>query len=130
MISIILIALAAICNAVMDICSHHYYYSVLTRFDSKFWNASTSWANKYVNGQPANGRVKWLGGIMNKPVQLTDAWHLFKSLMIVFLISAIPFCPSNEFGLPEWIYYLLVIGVGGTVWNLVFNLFYNRILRK
>lgn len=130
MISIILIALAAICNAVMDICSHHYYYSVFTRFNDKFWNSNTSWANKYVNGDPAYGRVKWLGGLMNKPVQLTDSWHLFKSLMIVFLISAIPFCPTNELGIENWMYYSAVIIAGGTTWNLTFNLFYNHLLRK
>lgn len=130
MISLVLIALAAICNAVMDVCSHHYYYSVFTRFNSQYWNAVHSWANKYVDGKPELGRRKWFFGLLNIHVAFTDAWHLFKSLMIVFLISAIPFCPSNEMGLPEWVYYLLVIGVGGTVWNLVFSLFYNKIFRK
>jgi len=130
MVSIILIALAAICNAVMDICSHHYYYSVFTMFNSQYWNANVSWANKYINGEPSIGRKKWLYGMLNIPVQITDAWHLFKSLMIVFLISAIPFCPSNELGLPEWIYYSAVIIAGGTVWNLTFNLFYKHLLRK
>lgn len=130
MISIILITLAAICNAIMDICSHHYYYSVFTRFDDKFWNAIHSWANKYIDRDPSKGRIKWFGGLINKPVQFTDAWHLFKSMMIIFIISAIPFCPKNELGLDEWMYYLLVIGIGGTTWNLTFNLFYNHLLRK
>ncbi len=130
MISIILIALAAICNAVMDICSHHYYFSVFTRFNGKYWNANVSWANKYVGGDPAYGRKKWFFGMFNIHVAFTDSWHLFKSLMIVFLISAIPFCPTNELGIENWMYYSAVIIAGGTVWNLTFNLFYNHLLRK
>jgi len=130
MISVILIALAAICNAVMDICSHHYYYSVFTRFNDKYWNAVHSWANKYVNGEPNMGRRKWFFGMLNVHVAFTDAWHLFKSLMIVFLISAIPFCPTNELGIENWIYYSAVIIAAGTTWNLTFNLFYNHLLRK
>lgn len=130
MISAIFIMLAAFCNSVMDVSMFHYYYSVFTKFNDKFWNGTNSWLNKYVDREPSKGRIKWFNGLINKPVQLTDSFHLFKSLMIIFLISAIPFCPKNELGLEDWIYYLLVIGIGGTIWNLTFNLFYNHLLRK
>lgn len=129
MISLILISLAAICNAIMDICSHHYYLSVFSSLNRKYWDATISWKNKYNGGDPFWGRKKWFYGMINVPVQVTDAWHLFKSLMIIFLISAIPFCPKNSMGIENWIYYSAVIGIGGVTWNLVFNLFYNKILR-
>ena len=130
MISAILIMLAAICNASMDVCSFHYYYSIFTKFDDKFFNSNRSWYNKYIDGEPSKGRRKWFFGLLTLHPAFTDSFHMFKSLMVVFLISAIPFCPKNELGLEDWIYYLLVIGIGGTIWNLTFNLFYNHILRK
>jgi hypothetical protein len=47
--SIILVALAAVCNAIMDVLSHHYPRSIFNRFNPKWWNPKTSWMNKYVN---------------------------------------------------------------------------------
>ena len=118
MISMILFALAAICNAVGDTLIHHYSTSVFNRLDSTFWNPAISWRNKYVNGQ----RRKLIGSI-NYPVQLTDAWHLFKSLMLTFLGFAIA-CHAHIYNpVIDATIYLMI-------WWLFFESFYTYVLKK
>jgi hypothetical protein len=103
LLSTLFLCLAAVCNAVMDICSHKFTKSIFAiKKDFKFlsikvnkhrwwtwWNTQYSWRNKYVNDDPQYGRKKLWGTSINYPVQLTDAWHLFKTLMIIFTVFAI-----------------------------------------
>lgn len=68
-------------------------------------------------------RRKKLFWIVNYPVQITDAWHMFKTATIVF------FCIGVVFYKPivnTWIDLLII----GTIFNLVFSLFYKKILIK
>lgn len=123
MISIIFWILAAICNAIMDTCSHHFNESVF--FYNSFFDTPNSWRDKYIGGTPENGRrkIKFWKWKFNYPVQLTDSFHLFKMLMIVFIcLSIVTFKPLFNW----WIDFTLF----GLVWNLIFNLFYNKILLK
>lgn len=131
MLELIPIALASICNAVMDTSVHHFSISIFnnkTGKNKKFWDGKTSWKNKYINGDKNQGRIKWniLGIKFNKPVQLTDSFHLFKTLMIIFLCLAIAISdPSKTF----WGKTLDIL-IYGTTWNMTFSLFYNKILIK
>lgn len=120
MLSILLISFAAVCNAVMDVCQFHYDRSIFTFYDHKFWNAEISWKNKYVDWDNGDRRrKKWFWKI-NYPVQFTDAWHLFKSLMIIFFaLAIILYRPVvNE---------LIDFGIFGIVWNATFNVYYNTV---
>jgi len=138
MVSIVLIILAAICNAVMDKISHHYYRSVFSkrRFNRDWWNPEISWENKYekypvTNIININKRKKWMGGIMNYPVQLTDAWHFFKMFQLVFILSAIPlFSSYNLIPNSYFINLLLNILLLGIIYNSTFSLFYKIIFDK
>lgn len=130
-ISLLFIILAAICNAVMDTSVHHYSSSKLSKLNPLWWDGSISWRNKYINGDSKLGRVKWFFGL-NKPVQITDAFHFFKTLMIIFIcFSIVTF--DNTFILIgdniNLINSLLLVLVYGTLWNVFFSLFYNKILR-
>jgi hypothetical protein len=123
MVSIILIFFSAICNAVMDVCSFHYQNSIFSRFNPQWWNPEISWRNKYVDGDPKKGFKKWFFGLLDYPTFLTDAWHFFKSSMIVLFCAAIVLykpvvCPLIDFA---------IIGI---VWNLAFNLCYNKFFVK
>jgi hypothetical protein len=125
-VSLIFIVLAAICNAVMDVLQ--WYESVFYKIkkDATWWNPNISWINKYEKGDPDYGRKKWILGL-NYPVQLTDAWHLFKSLMIVFLcLSIVTFQDIYPKTILDDI---LIFCIFGTAWNVTFSLFYNKILR-
>jgi hypothetical protein len=61
----------------------------------------------------------------------TDAWHFFKSLMIVLLCSALVFhdLDITFFG-KEWMNLCTELLIYGTVWNATFSLFYETILKR
>lgn len=136
MIVIILVIVIAICNAIMNTISHHYSTSIFTtyyqKFPARFWDPYYSWRNKYIDRDPNKGRVKWFG-LINVHPAFTDAWHLFKSIMIICMISAIvlgPTLPSINIFEKEWMNIGSWILILGTLWNITFSLFYNVILRK
>lgn len=123
MISYVLVILASFCNALMDTLAHHHSTSIFKNYKTGFWSdaMAVSWKNKYIDGDPTKGRKKnW---VFNVPVQFTDAWHFFKSLMIIFLIAAMPLY-TTVFGL------LIDFCVLGLAWNFSFTFFYNVIFRK
>lgn len=104
-LSYILIALAAICNAFMDIVENeNFHVSVFKNLNQKFWYKRESW--KYT--------TKVWGWKF-------DSWHLAKSLMIILICAAIvtyqPFI------------ILIDMIVLGTIWNLTFIIFYNIIFK-
>ena len=132
MISLIFWCLAAACCAGMDTLQHHFYSSKIYYMRRKptqsyWWNPTYSWYNKYKGRNPQKGKIKWFWGLMDKPAFLTDGWHLFKSLMIVFICLSIAFA-DGIYSNPKWYSYIVIVVMFGTVWNLTFNLFYNHIL--
>jgi len=130
--ALVFIALAAACNAVMDICSHKWHISIFSNYSRKYWDATISWKNKYNEVDVRYGRVKVkvFGRTFNKHVAFTDSWHLFKSLMIVFIIfsGALVSFVDNE--LPNVYNALIYFFGGGVVWNATFLLFYKKLLIK
>ena len=134
MISVILIALAAICNACMDTCEFHYDNSVLTKFSNRwYFDASISWKNKYIDRIVENGMRKWFFKFLNIPVFVTDFWHLCKSLCVTLICAS---CVLYTPFLGTYITKIILVqqmidfAVLGTTWNLMFNLFYNKLLLK
>lgn len=128
MISFVFIILAAICNAIMDVVCQHHNTSIFQKYKIGFWSDAylESWKNKYIDGDPKRGRVKWYFGL-NKPVQITDAFHFFKMLMIICIcLSIITFTGCGY----VWYYLLLELVIYGTLWNISFSLFYDKILKK
>lgn len=108
MISALLIAIAAICNAVMDRVENDVAFnaSVFKRMNKRFWLKSESW-------RFARKVFGWK----------FDAWHVSKSAMIVLLCeAAILYSPV----LPWWWADLILFGI---VWNTMFVLFYKRIFK-
>ena len=127
MISSICIMLAAICNAIMDTCAHHYEKSIFTKYNPQFWDASISWKNKYVDWDNGNTQRVKLIGQLNKPVSMTDSWHLFKRLMILLMLGGIIFYDWNA----DSVYMkLLNFGILLIVWNATFHYFYHYFLLK
>lgn len=100
MITAALILLAAICKAIADTIAHHKSTSIFKR--SKFWS---------------NGG-KMLPGTKYR----FDGWHISNSSMIIFFVVA---AVLHE---PVLAWYL-EIPIAGIGFNLVFNIFYNKILR-
>lgn len=126
MISLISFLLASICNAIMDVCLFHWHKSIFTKkgFKRQFWDGTISWRNKYIDGDFNKGlkTIKILWFEIEKPVQITDAFHLFKTLMIAFIIiTVITVVPIFDTFTDFCIY--------SATWVIGFNLFYNRILK-
>lgn len=124
-ISLLFIALGASCNAVMDICAHHFEISIFRKRNAQYWNANISWKNKYINPDYGDYRRKKFLGI-NVHVAFTDAWHLFKSMMIVFIALSILTFPGMELNLLNILIELIKIGL---TWNIIFVFLYQHILR-
>jgi len=132
-LSFIFIFLAAICNSIMDITNHHFSDSIFSKLNHTWWNGEISWKNKYINREYKWGRRKLFNTKINFPVQLTDAFHFFKTLMIVFIcLSIITFdkCHFYKYCNITAINYLMGLIIYGTLWNLTFSLFYNSLLKK
>ena len=81
--------------------------TIAHHFDTSVFRHSKFWVN---GGKIIFGKYKF------------DGWHLSNSMMIVAFITSLCF----NSGL-QW--YWVIFG-GGVIFNLTFNLFYNRILRK
>lgn len=124
--SALFIILAAICNAVMDTLMHHYYKSIFKKYDPQFWNPYLSWKNKYVDWDGGDHRMKGF-------VQVSDAWHIFKTLMIVFIcisVASFPMMPQICISDSQFLNYSIYIAIFGVAWNISFNIFYNKILKS
>jgi len=126
------LAIAAISNAIMDNIEHHWFDSIFNdtkKHDPQFWNPSMSWRNKYIDGDyfKDHKKFKIWRWEFNTFDFASDAWHLFKSLMIV--MQAVALMLSAMYYQPIYTY-LEAIVIYGLVWNGTFNLFYNKILKR
>lgn len=131
-LSLVFFALAAICNALMDVLQFHYYkFRFANKVNKQFWNPQLSWKNKYIDGSLKNGlRFKGIFGFM---ANFLDAWHLFKMMMIIcFALSVLffpisfKFCIFNHYFLNGLCWMALL----GIAWNIPFNYFFNNFFVK
>lgn len=81
------VALASICKAVKDTLAFHWGSSVFKEYNPNFWNPNVSWMNKYKNWPDDPSPAFPLAN--NALVWLTDAWHLFDMLTLIFLLIAV-----------------------------------------
>lgn len=103
----ICIAFAGFFKSVADTLAHHYDTSVFRRMDKRFWDPSVSWQHV---------------GFLPLTKYRADAWHLANTLQIVSWCAAIAFAPPLS-------WWQIILGAGA-LFNLVFNLCYNKILKK
>jgi hypothetical protein len=107
--TLILITLAAIFKAIADTLDDHFDTSVFRSKNPLVWDANHSTVRKW-----------WITNY--KP----DPWHICNSLLIVCFSAAIIVNDTDYFNVPWW---ADLIGIG-LVFNLVFEVFYSKWLRK
>lgn len=107
MISLLFISLAAVFKAVADTLAHHFDISVFRDKPRKYWDP--------------NIITKTGPKIFGYPI---DAWHISNSFQI---LSWFGFGLTYRATLEHW---WLDLAAGGICFNLIFSLFYNKILRK
>ena len=129
MISLILIIIAAIFNAIMDTLSFRYGISVFSQWIKyeQFLDPQKSWLNKYKYNNPTLG-PKFFGS-KSFLVWTTDLWHLSKMLMVTsFILAIIFYTPIVTTG-----YVLLDLFINAEIlhisFSLIFGLFWDRILK-
>ena len=124
MLSLLFIILAAILNAAMDTLNARYHTSVFFTKDfriDKFTDPSLSWQNKWKNGNRKQGERFF--GSSTFLVWTTDAWHLFKTLMLAcYSIAIVTYSPMIH-PIVDAIAYWVVFGI-------IFELFWAKIFLK
>jgi hypothetical protein len=124
MLSLLFIILAAIINAAMDTLNARYHTSVFKTSNptlNKFFNPALSWQNKWKNGDRKQGELFF--GSSTFLVWTTDAWHLFKTLMLAcYSIAIVTYSPMIH-PIVDAIAYWIVFGI-------VFELFWAKIFLK
>ena len=105
MISLLFIAIAAICKALADTLDHHFDTSVFRDKPRKYWDP--------------NVIIKTSDKIFGYPI---DVWHVANSLQIgAWFTLALVYAPIYT--------WYIDLGIGGMAFIIVFNLFYNKIFR-
>ncbi|RXK57587.1 hypothetical protein ESA94_20525 [Lacibacter luteus] len=107
-LSLLFFAIAAACSAVMDRVENEpaFYKSVFRYNDAKYWLKTESWKH-------AKRFFGWKA----------DAWHIAKSVMVIFCaLTALTYVP-----VVGWFADLCIYGL---VWNITFNLMYNRLFKQ
>jgi len=126
MTSLLLIILAGILNAAMDIIVSTTRYNksvfkMLPKNWETFFDSTTSWQNKWKDGDRDKGELFF--GSSTFLVWTTDAWHLFKTLMLLcFSVAVVTYNPMIN-PLIDAITYWIVFGI-------VFELFWSKIFLK
>lgn len=119
MISIMFWLLACVSNSIMDVLSTRYDVSIFRNFSNQlFYDWRISWRNKWKDGDKSKGEKFLFASTIF--VFLTDAWHLYKALMLMFLILSIYFYVP--------IFGILDIPLFFISWGITFELFYNKVL--
>lgn len=114
MLTIILFILSAICNAITDIISRHFEISIFSSYNNKYWNPSVSCNDDNVCNKMCCLQV----------FRCLDAYHLFKSLMIIFLILAIVFYNKKNSNI------VLDFMMYSLIWNCTFSICYDWLFIK
>ena len=81
--TIVLVVIAAITNAIMDILQQKYKASIfsnLNRYSSQFWNPKLSWKNKWKWSEDKQTFVEKFPLSSTVLVWTTDAWHLMQMI--------------------------------------------------
>jgi len=121
-ISLLLIFLAGIFNACMDIIKIRWIWSIFYNVKNEQWfNPSLSWRNKWKDGHPDKGE-KFLGS-STIFVFVTDFWHFCKFLMLLCISFSIVLYQPIFFWLIDWLLFYLIFTV-------TFELFFSKILKR
>jgi len=84
----ILLVISGISKSVKDTVRDHYYGSIFSKLNQKYWNGTNSWLNKYDQTKFPDLKPKFWGSTTFL-AWTTDAWHLFDTIQSTCLQLAI-----------------------------------------
>ena len=115
--TLILMYLAGLAEAIMDILNHRFSSSIFKDFNEHWWNPEISWKNKWKDYDHTKGEA--FIGSSTVFVFITDAWHFFKFLKNTFICGAI--ISPLDLDLWDFILAFVIIKV---VWRVSFECHY------
>jgi hypothetical protein len=119
-ISILLILLAGICNASMDVLRYRYSTSIFRLWKNQNWvNPELSWPNKWKPDSKFGDFI--MSTIL---VWVTDFWHFCKFLMLTFIVGSVIFHQSIIVN--WWVDAIILLGA----FTITFEIFYSKIFIK
>lgn len=122
MISLILIFVAALCNAIMDVLDFKFNASIFSLCKNQSWiDPSISWKNKWKNGDYTQGE-KFFGS-STFLVFVTDLWHFSKFMMLLLIMCAIVFYKPI---VNVWVDILILY----CVFTITFEILYSKVFVK
>lgn len=117
------VILAGVCKAVKDTLQFHYGNSIFSKLNPQYWNADVSWKNKYKEDL----KTPKFWGSTTIFVWLTDAWHLFDMLGVLFMFFACFFAVLSDFKV--WAIYLSIF-ILFVVYHVIFEVFFRLFVKK
>lgn len=121
MISLILMSIAGMCKAVMDLSADMKPFR--WGGEQSYWYKSASWVRKYKNNDPKQG-PKFFGSTTIF-VNFTDAWHLFQSINYFLIVAAIvlysPITPIKIKALSILVDFLIIKIAHQSVFHVLFT---------
>ncbi len=120
-ISLILVGVSAMAEAIMDKLNFHFEKSIFVNKENQlFWNPIESWKNKWKEDLKTE---KFIGS-STIFVFTTDAWHLFKFIKNTCLFIGLPLLFMGDINI------IISMVIARVIYGLVFTLFFDKILVK
>ena len=132
MLSVLFLALAGMCNAIMDKINFHWDESIFKDSKLDWWaNPEVSYKNKWKNNSNSFDGEKFPGS-STVFVWVTDLWHFAQSFMITFFVLAALFYGDGIVNLFDatWINMVCDLIILKGAFSLSFELFWSVILKK
>jgi hypothetical protein len=123
-LSLILIIIAAMSEAVMDTIQFHYDRSIFKNYNNKnYWNPELSWMNKYKEDLKT---PKFIAST-TLFVFLTDAWHFFKFIRTLTLFVGLLIIGFLSVNIFELIMMFIIVRV---LFGVIFTITYRYCSNK
>ncbi len=120
-ISLILVGVSAMAEAIMDKLNFHFEKSIFVNKENQlFWNPIESWKNKWKEDLKTE---KFIGS-STIFVFTTDAWHLFKFIKNTCLFIGLPLLFMGDINI------IISMIIARIIYGLVFTVFFDKILVK
>lgn len=120
-ISLILVGVSAMAEAIMDKLNFHFEKSIFVNKENQlFWNPIESWKNKWKEDLKTE---KFIGS-STIFVFTTDAWHLFKFIKNTCLFIGLPLLFMGDINI------IISMVIARVIYGLVFTVYFDKILVK
>jgi hypothetical protein len=118
------VIISAVAKAAMDKLNFHFYESIFSKLNHRFWNSEYSWQNKWRDGNPELGEDYPFSSTLF--VFATDGWHLMQFIFLNSLFIAFFLIALHDFTTREAIVHLIILrALFGGMFELFFKIVFS-----